>query len=164
MDESIQAVREAHFRRSCDRYAARLAAGRVRARRDGDFAAQVSNYVAANARTHQIRSGTAAVLDAAGVSNIVRPYYYSFALALGRRSRELWSARQLAAEARILVELWRSRGLVHSVLSAIAGEVFGILLVDTGPAPCAGGAGAYDCSGSDVGIEGSQARQANPVK
>lgn len=137
MDENMEKLREAQFQRGCDRYADKLAAGRGGLRRDGNAEAQVRNYVSGNLVLQRLRSDTAKVLDAVGVSSIVRPYYYGFALALGRRSRELWSTEQLLREGRALLSVWEARGLERAALLSIAKEVLSLDLTDTESQACA---------------------------
>lgn len=136
VDEQTIEMREARVRRSCDRYAAKLAAGRGGLRRDGDAEAQAANYAAGNILLQRLRSETAKVLDTFGVPTIVRPYYYGFILALGKRDRQMWSATQLRGEARVLVSLWVSRGLREDVLLAVARDVLDLVLTDPNPASC----------------------------
>ena len=112
--------------RMIENYAARLRAGQVGCRRDGLTEAQAQRFAAAVARTNRIRAETAAILDAAGMPMIVRPYYYSFALKLGKLAREAWSEHSRREEARILVSTWTARGLAREVLVAIARDLFSI--------------------------------------
>ncbi len=139
MDEQMRELREAQIKRSCDRYAAKLAAGRGGLRRDGNAEAQAANYAAGNILLNRLRSGTAEVLDRFGVPTIVRPFYYSYILALGKRDRRMWSETQLRNEGRILVSLWVSRGLKRDVLLAVAQDVLCLNLADSEPRPCASG-------------------------
>jgi hypothetical protein len=137
MDEEKIRLREARFKRSCDRYAQKLAAGRGALRRDGDVDAQSAKYQAGFAEVNRQRSATAEVLDRFGVPTIVRPFYYSYILALGKRDRKMWSETQLGNEGRILVSLWVSRGLRRDVLLAIAQDVLGLDLAGAEPLACA---------------------------
>jgi hypothetical protein len=136
MYEQATELREAQARRSCERYAARLTAGRGGLRRDGNAEAQAANYAAGNLLLSRLRSATADVLDKYGVPTIVRPYYYSFILALAKRDRILWSEVQRRNEGRILVSLWTSRGLKREVLLAITQDVLLLNLADTESEAC----------------------------
>ena len=66
-----------------------------------------------------------AVLNAAGVSVILYPFYLSF-------GREMWkltnriSGESAAQEAAILIAKWVARGLTLSVLESIRYDVFGV--------------------------------------
>ena len=137
MDEEKIQLREARFKRSCDRYAQKLAAGRGAVRRDGDVDEQSARYQAGFAEVHRQRSATAEVLDRFGVATIVRPIYYSYALALGKLVRREWSEQQLVCEGRLLANTWGSRGLRPDVIATIAKDVLGLDLAGVEPAACA---------------------------
>jgi hypothetical protein len=121
-----------------ERYALKLASGRVAGRRDGNVEAQAANYAAAQAVLSRLRAETAAVLDRAGVPMLVRPYYYDFVMKLARRDRELWVEAHRRAEARVQMDLWVRRGLKRDVLLAVAREVLCMDLSASDPGPCQG--------------------------
>ena len=75
--------------RVSENYARKVAMGRVAKRRDGNLEAQAMNYAEAQARLARLRADVGALLDSAGVPTIVRPFYYSFALTVARRDRQL---------------------------------------------------------------------------
>jgi hypothetical protein len=122
--------------RASEKYALKLASGRVGGRRDGDVELQAANYAAAQAVMGRLRAETAKVLDREGVSALVRPYYYNFVLKLARRDRELWVEAHRRAEARVQMLLWEGRGLRRDVLLAVAREVLNLDLSAPVPAPC----------------------------
>jgi hypothetical protein len=117
-------------------YALKLAMGRVAGRSDGNIEAQAANYASAQVMMSRLRAETAAVLDKHGVPMIVRPFYYSFALKLARRDRQLLNEAHKRAEARVQVQLWAGRGLKRDVMMAVAREVLNMDLDAPDPAPC----------------------------
>jgi hypothetical protein len=119
-----------------EKYALKLASGRVAGRSDGDIEMQAANYAAAQAVMCRLRAETARVLDKHGVPMIVRPFYHSFVLKLARRDRELWIEAHRRGEARVQMELWAGRGLKRDVMMAIAREVLNMDLDAPDPAPC----------------------------
>lgn len=122
--------------RMIENYAARLRAGQATRRRDGLTRAQAERYAVAVARTKWIRAETGAVLAAAGLPMIVRPFYYSFALKLGRLDRNAWSERAKWEEGQILVQTWASRGLRREVMYRIAEKLFNLSLGRSEMASC----------------------------
>lgn len=122
--------------RMIENYAARLRAGQATGRRDGLTKAQTERYAAAVARTRWIRSETGAVLDAADVPTIVRPFYHSFALKLGKVDRNAWSECGKREEGRLLVETWVARGLSREIVYQIAARLFNLDLSRSVMASC----------------------------
>jgi hypothetical protein len=125
--------------RMIENYAARLRAGQMGCRRDGLTKAQTERYAAGVARIKRIRAETGAVLDAAGVPTIVRPFYYSFALKLGKIDRNAWGDCAKRDEGLILVSTWVARGLSRAVLLEIARVLFNLDLSHVEPPACAPG-------------------------
>ncbi|HTW91484.1 MAG TPA: hypothetical protein VMH22_07210 [bacterium] len=113
-------------------YAARLRAGQMGARRDGLTEVQKKRYAASMEIVNIERRMAGQVLDTAGVATIVRPFYYSFTLRLGKLCREGWSDHSRRQEAMLLVATWESRGLTRAVLYDIALNVFNLDLAHEG--------------------------------
>lgn len=113
-------------------YAARLRAGQMGCRRDGLTKAQTERYAAGVARTKLLRAQAGVTLDGAGVPTIVRPFYDSFALQMGKLDRDAWGESAKRDEALILVQTWTCRGLKKEILLAIARNVFNMELAGEG--------------------------------
>jgi hypothetical protein len=133
--------------RMIENYAARLRAGQIGCRRDGLTKAQTERYAAGVVRTKLLRAQTGVVLDAAGVPTIVRPFYYSFALKLGKLDRDAWGESAKREEGQILVQTWMCRGLRRDVMLKIARSVFNLDLSGTGPPACAPARGDVESIG-----------------
>lgn len=123
--------------RMIENYAARLRAGQIGCRRDGLTKTQTARYAAGVARTKLLRAQAGAVLDAAGVPTIVRPFYYSFALKLGKLDRNAWGESAKRDEGLILVSMWVARGLSRAVLLEVARMLFNLDLSHVEPPACA---------------------------
>ena len=117
-------------------YAARLRVGQCGHSRVGDVKGQAERYAASVARNKRIRTATGVALGALGVPSIQYPFYYSFALQLGRVDREAWCEHAKRDEGQILVSTWVARGLSREILLGIARNVFNLDLA-VEPGPCA---------------------------
>ena len=117
----------------CERYERKLRAGRTLARRDGDVESQVGAFRKAQETDRDLRARVSELIGAAGVPSIQWLFYYDFARRLSRLVRQDAGASVLTSEARMQLEVWVARGLVRSVLEAVASDCFDLIL--TGPIP-----------------------------
>ncbi len=117
----------------CERYERKLRAGRTLVRRDGDVESQVGAFRRAQETDRDLRANVSELIGSAGVPSIQWLFYYDFARRVSRLARQDMAADCLVSEARMQLEVWVARGLVRSVLEAVARECFELDL--TGPIP-----------------------------
>jgi len=117
--------------RICEKYEAKLRAGMMPGRFDGDHVRHMAAFRRCVAREEEIRKAESVVLSERGVFTIWWPYYHNFTRVLAKQARRLKSPEVLALAARSELEVWVQRGLERPVLEAIASTVFSLDL--TGP-------------------------------
>ena len=117
----------------CERYERKLRAGRTLARRDGDVESQVGAFRKAQETDRELRANVSELIGRAGVPSIQWLFYYDFARRVSRLVRQDMGSEVRASEARMQLEVWVARGLVRSVLEAVASDCFDLIL--TGPIP-----------------------------
>ncbi len=113
------------FRQATHRYRQAVQAGSVRARADGDKAAQVAHYAKAQGVAACVDIQVRQVLCEAGIPPAMFLYYFSFSRQVAKLVRG-FSYMTLRNSLPGLVERWVSRGLRRDVLVRICYDVFTI--------------------------------------